>query len=436
MATERWLSFQGHVLFPMGLYMAELWDTLCHPVKPTRMLVRALLSRLLRLFLLFVPLVLYDDTDFQINYYYDNLTRASIRADLRSTLADSNRHDSITRALGQATTRWRWWLRRDRGPLYALFEKYAVTVEHASTLYNVRAWTQDSLAAFVASRLAREDIDAAPILWRYFCYSAHYPFTHSLSLAWFTPDYRHLELDDWVQAVAMLAGRSDGDTNRETDDVGGATYLPNGSPVWNQFFSFAVRRPDKPYRVYKRRGQRVRRGNVVEYYGEEDDESNENDEDDDTQSVWKQVAYVTSARLLSKGYIKQGPSISEILPRVRKIVTEEERIPPRKDDVSIPYQDMVALVSAILRVHEGTIKDDRVMRTALAKQILAVGGVRGGNSENNAILSYEQYKDMYDRSVSFFTMISTHAPQLTPAKSTWNQRNSGSVRKGPPLATK
>ncbi|KAL1901000.1 hypothetical protein Sste5346_002064 [Sporothrix stenoceras] len=406
MMQSMWRGFSSRVLFPLSVIIRFVIESLGHPVELARVLLGVFYSPFLN-----------DHCEFQVNNYYNNLTRENMRADLRWALADLpwtlvhglyNPRDGITRALSHATSRWRRWLWRDRGPLYACFNEYAVEVTDFRGRKTL-VWTQDQFAAFVANRLGggdkhynqdNRDPGVTDILWRQFCYSAHYPFTRSLSLDsgsdldLATAEHCQLDLADWVQAVAMLAT-----TSVRNIEIGRARYSATGPEIWYQFFSFAKRN-----RSNGNDGFSAIDNNYENY-------DNDNNNDDDNQSVWQQVAYVASARLPLE-YIMYGPHLSEILPRVRKLVSDAECVPVRRDGFAIPYQDMVCLFAAILQVQKRDLKAvrygyggsqnrglglafsgtgmDRDLHLAIAKNILAVANVHND-------LSYKQYEALWHR---------------------------------------
>lgn len=368
MAMGVWYNIQGYVLLPLGVLLHALWETLGHPIETFYVLISIFGDNL------YTPGV-----DFRLNRYCGLLTRTRMQTILRMDLVQEYNatKDAMVYALCQAVGRWHRW---NRGPMHALFHEFAVEVVEATTGRKTKVWTQDRFAAFVASRLGGDDSGVVPILWRSFCYSSIYPFT--LSLVEYPAEDWQLDLAAWVQAVALLA------TNTvDGIDYSMEAYPATGLTIWYQFFSFAVR-SGAPHRP--------RSNNAT---------SGDNGA---AQSVLEQVAYVASNQLHLE-YGMRGPDLTELLPRVRKLVNDAECEPLSTTDFAIPYHDMVCLFAAVLQVNKPDIfaarpsmrlEDnlglslaadiDRATHLVVARAILAVAGVHEDNHGNSTV-SYKQY---------------------------------------------
>ncbi|CAK7203032.1 hypothetical protein SEUCBS139899_005761 [Sporothrix eucalyptigena] len=353
--TLLWHTIQGYLLFPLGILLHSLWHTRGHPIETVYVLLSA-----------FDGQYYSRHIDFRITRYYGRLTRARMQSDLRSALVDTffNPGDAIVVALGQATV-------------------------EATTGRKVNVWTQDRFAAFVASRLGGNS-GVAPILWRSFCYSALYPFT--LRLAACPAEDQQLDLNEWVQAVAMLA----------TDAANNVHYARpvtsiTGRSIWYEFTCLAV--CSGPQQHHPR-----------------SDPSNASSDETRPPTVLEQVAYIASAQL-PLDYAIRGPRLPEILPHVRKLVNDAECEPVVETDFAIPYRDMLCLFGAVLQVHKPdldaarrntwlfknrglgltTTDIDRATHLAVAKQILAVAGVYDQDEDGDVTISYKQYEALWNR---------------------------------------
>lgn len=389
-----WDDIQGYVLLPLGILLHCLWHTLGHPIETFYVLLLPFNGRHYG-----------RHIDFRIDQYYGRLTRARMQSDLRSALVDTfvNSGDAIVAALGQAVSRWRRWCRRDRGPLYALFDEFAVETVEATTGRKAKVWTQDRFAAFVASRLGGDDSGVAPILWRSLCYSALYPFTSSLAAC--PAEDQRLDLNDWVQAVAILATRAANNVHyaRPVYNIAGS--------IWYEFACLAVRSGPQ----HRPRG----------------DPSNASSDEKRPSTVLEEVAHVASTQL-PLDYAMRGPRLPEILPHVRKLVNDAECEPVVEADFAIPYKDILCLYGAVLQVHKpdldsarrntglednrglGLTTDiDRATHLAVAKQMLAAAGVYDEDDGGDSTISYKQYDALWHRLVRFFSDKSTQHPQST-----------------------
>ncbi len=171
---------------------------------------------------------------------------------------------------------------------------------------------------------------------------------------------QYVDLEDWTHAVASLITSM-------------PRYSPNKETEWNDFLSFAVP-SDTP--IFNK------------------------DDDWHPQSLLEKVTMIAQSQLpLSPKFAP--PSIAEIRPRVQKII-DEDYVEPLAGDFAIPYQDMRALVGAILQVVKDNTRDrqfdedqqwpslssdiDRDVQYTVAKGILNVLGV----SENEP-LSFDVY---------------------------------------------
>ncbi|KIH91809.1 hypothetical protein SPBR_01441 [Sporothrix brasiliensis 5110] len=382
MAMALWDDIQGYVLFPLGIFVLSLWHALGHPIETFYVLLSP-----------FNPQYYFHHLDFRVDRYYARLTRARMQSDLRSALVSTfYNKDAIITELDKAVSRWRRWCLQDRGPLYALFDEFAVKMVEARTGRKVKVWTDDRFAAFIASRLGSDDSGVAPILWRTFCYSARYPFTASIDTC--PAEEQQLNLHDWVQAVAMLATDA-------ADNVHYARpmYSVTGSSIWYGFASMAVK---------------LKLGRSRPQHHSVDDVDNA---DEEAPTVLTQVALVASTQL-PLDYAMRGPKLPEILPHVRKLVTDEECEPVFKADFGIPYHDLVCLLGATLQVDKPdleaarwtgrldenrglglatTTEIDRATHFAVAKQILAAAGLHDEERGGDAVVSYKQYEALWLR---------------------------------------
>ncbi|OAA54554.1 hypothetical protein SPI_08800 [Niveomyces insectorum RCEF 264] len=329
-----WDHVGAYVLFPLGVLLDALWNALGHPIVTLYVLLGVFDSRY------------YGRCQgFRTDRYYRRLTRARMQSDLRSALVDEfyNLQDAIIPALCHVVSPWHRW---HRGPLYTLFDAFAVEAVQATTGRKTKVWTQDRFAAFVASRLGGDDSGTPPILWCSFCYNALYPFTY----------------------VADNACH------------GRPAYSICGHRNWYQFASFAVIL-----------GSRNRPRNNPSSCSNNSNDSN----DSNASTVLEQVAFV-AANQFPIDMHTCGPLVPAILPHVRKLVNELECEPVFKDD--FVHKPEIHATGSTSRLEEnrglGLLAGDIDWAThlAVAKAILAVAGIHEGEA---AVVSYAQYETFW-----------------------------------------
>ncbi len=195
---------------------------------------------------------------------------------------------------------------------------------------------------------------------------------------------QYMGLEDWTHAVASLI-------------TSVPRYSPSKETEWNDFLSFAV--PSNTPIFNK-------------------------DNDWHPQSLLEKVAMIAQSQLpLSPKFAP--PSIAEVRPRVQKLINEDH-VEPLTGNFAIPYQDMRALVGAILQVVKDNTRDrqfdedqqwpslssdiDRNVQHAIAKGILNVLGVG-----ENEFLSFDVYSAFCGTLVSLIPPIKGGSSGLNEA---------------------
>lgn len=178
-------------------------------------------------------------------------------------------------------------------------------------------------------------------------------------------------MDGWTQAVALLATDAVRSVGRNRAQL--SLYGPSDraesrkSCTWRRFISFSISS-----------------GGYVAI------------EDDDWRSpnVLDEVASIAATQL-PLGMSIQGPPLSEIRPKVQKLVDESSSAQSTTRDFMIPCQDMLSLLCAILQVSNAdtpcepisdqswpslSLDVDKSSQIAVAKGILDVGGIHSGST--------------------------------------------------------
>ncbi|OAA58009.1 hypothetical protein SPI_06894 [Niveomyces insectorum RCEF 264] len=343
------------LLMVIGALVSGLWDARGHP--------GAMLDALLAPF---STARWTRHIRYKVDQYYRVLIRERLQSGLRTELLSGNGSDALVAELRQAA-------RQKKGPLHRLFDEFAVNGRAGR-----RVWTEPKFAAFVASRLG-DDSGTAPVLWRCFCYSATYPFTNRPAQC---GEEQQLDLDAWVQAVALLATDAGSHVGRERSPY--SIYGRGLDCTWYRFIGLSV--PCNAEGV------------------------NDDDNDDDNAAIqsddWHppdaldKIAFVAATQL-PIDMPMLGPPLSEIRPNVRKLLEDDYRssssssAPISAGDFVVPYQDMVELLGAVLQVRKSntvswslgdqsslslSVDVDRPAHQIVAEGILGVGGIRAGSA--------------------------------------------------------
>ncbi|CAK7231003.1 hypothetical protein SBRCBS47491_007784 [Sporothrix bragantina] len=293
------------------------------------------------------------------------------------------------------------------GGLWVMRDYQAAAIEGVLAFFDEEyywLWTEQQFAFFVDKCLGHGS-DTAAILWRCFWYNATYPFTE------LTDEDREqgqeLDLDAWKQAITLLAS-----------DVG--TGVGYGRPRYtifgreqdiklSRFMAMAVPRD----------GASPKNSPTVNDSAADKIDDDENDWHLPTEL--EKIAFVAATQLPIDMKFA-GPHLSEVLPRVRKLVVNDGRggsnndgnrnVQFSADDFVIPYQDMVNLLAAVLQINEAcpntltrSICDHELLRMpkkvgrkanrAVAEAILAAGGIRSWSA-----ITFSMYSVFVDKLVS------------------------------------
>lgn len=256
-----------------------------------------------------------------------------------------------------------------------------------SPLSHSLVWTEKQFSAFLSSRLGNDD--AAHALWRCFCYNATFPFLPDPKCPF---EVQQLDIHGWTQAVALLASNASHYVGHNLRQL--FLYEPSQNVksrricAWRRFFSLSL-----PI----------------------GDDSDINVDFENKKDEWRlpsELDEVTSlvATQLPLGMCVRGPPLSEIQPRVKKLVNESGHGSNYTQTFVIPYEDMLSILCAMLQVGRtddtttsinthpkaSIISDtERQFQTAIAKGILDSRGFNQGSS-----LLFEDYLEISERFVS------------------------------------
>lgn len=249
-------------------------------------------------------------------------------------------------------------------------------------------WTEHQFAAFVASRLG-DNSGTAPVLWRCFYYNATYPF---IDRPHQRDEEQQLDLDAWVQAVALLATDAGSNVGRVMPQY--SIYGHGQDYMWYRFISLSV---------------------PCNADGVNDDDAAIQSDDWHPPDALDKIAFIAATQLPIDMPIR-GPPLSEIRPNVRKLVEDDYSIsssaPISAGDFVIPYRDMVDLLGAVLQVRKSntvsrflrdqnslslSVDVDRPAHQVVAEGILGVGGIREGSA-----VSFTAYTALSDKFVGSF----------------------------------